>query len=196
MPRPRTGRWAALLTAFFLTGVLAQVEERVEACARCHGADGNSTTPGVPSLAAQPRVFLENYLVLTREGLRGADVMRNLLKGVPDRELVALAKHYSALPAKPSPGPLDRKLFERGKRVAAGNHCASCHLPDFRGREQMPRLAGQREDFLAEAMFAYRQNRRAGGDTIMAASLYGLSDDDIRALAHFLARQMPAPLSR
>jgi cytochrome c553 len=52
----------------------------------------------------------------------------------------------------------------------------------------MPRLAGQREDFLAEAMFAYQQNRRAGGDTIMAASLYGIPAADIKALAHYLAR--------
>ena len=63
-----------------------------------------------------------------------------------------------------------------------------CHLPDFRGREQMPRLAGQREEFLAEAMLQYRQNRRPGGDTMMAAALYGIPETDFRALAHYLAR--------
>ena len=36
-------------------------------------------------------------------------------------------------------------------------------------------------------MLAYRDNRRTGGDTIMAAALYGASDADIRALAHYLA---------
>lgn len=181
------GRWA-LLAALFISAAHAQPEQRLKACAGCHGADGISTIAGTPSIAAQPRLFLENYLVLTREGLRGTDVMRGLLKGVPDREIVALAAYYSKLPAKIPRGKANQALFNRGKQVAAGNHCGSCHLRDFKGQKQMPRLAGQREEFLAEAMFAYRQNRRPGGDTIMAASLYGIPDADIKALAHYLSR--------
>lgn len=177
-----------MLTALFLSSALAQFEERVRTCAGCHGADGNSSIAGTPSIAAQPRVFLENYLVLTREGVGGTAVMQSLLKGVPDGEIAALATHYSALPSKAQGGPVDKKLFQRGKEVAEKNRCGSCHLPDYRGREQMPRLAGQREEFLAEAMLAYRRNRRPGGDTIMAASLYGIAEADIRALAHYLSR--------
>lgn len=52
----------------------------------------------------------------------------------------------------------------------------------------MPRLAGQREEFLAEAMLAYRHNRRPGGDTIMAATLYGIPEADFKALAHYFSR--------
>ena len=37
---------------------------------------------------------MENYLVLTREGVAGTDVMRGLLKGVPDKDIVALAERY------------------------------------------------------------------------------------------------------
>lgn len=181
------GRWA-LLAALFISAAHAQPEQRLKACAGCHGADGNSQTPYVPSIAGQPKLFLENYLVLTREGIAGTDVMRQLLKGVPDSQIVEIAKHYSALPATAKPGPIDKKLFEQGKQTAAKNRCGSCHLSDFRGRRQMPRLAGQREEYLAAAMFAYRQNRRPGGDTIMAASLYGIPDADVRALAHYLAR--------
>ncbi|MEK6244194.1 MAG: c-type cytochrome [Pseudomonadota bacterium] len=177
-----------MLTALFLSGAFAQVEERVKACAVCHGADGISTLAGIPSLAAQPRIFLENYLVMTREGIRGAEVMQGLLKGVPDKEIVALALHFSKLPEKFPQGKTDPALFKRGKQLAANNRCGSCHLPDFRGREQMPRLAGQREEFLAEVMLAYRQNRRPGGDTIMAASLYGIPEADFKALAHYFSR--------
>ena len=182
------GRWGAFLTALFVSAVSAQVEERVKACAACHGADGNSTLAGTPSLAGQPKVFLENYLVLTREGLRGTKVMQDLLKGVKDPEIVAMATHFSKLASKTGEGAVDKALFERGKAVAGKNRCANCHSADYRGREQMPRLAGQREDFLAEAMLAYQQNRRAGGDTIMAASLYGIPGPDIKALAHYLSR--------
>jgi cytochrome c553 len=182
------GRWGLVLTALFVSVASAQVEQRVKACAACHGADGNSTLAGTPSLAGQPKVFLENYLVLTREGLRGTKVMQDLLKDVKDPEIVAMATHFSRLAPKAGEGVVDKPLFERGRAVAAKNRCANCHSADYRGREQMPRLAGQREDFLAEVMFAYQQNRRLGGDTIMAASLYGIPEADIKALAHYLAR--------
>jgi cytochrome c553 len=184
----RPGRWGFFLTALFISLAQAQTEERLRACAACHGFDGNSTIAGTPSLAGQPRVFLENYLVLTREGLRGTKVMQDLLRGTKDPEIVAMATHFSRLKPKGGEAKVDKSLFERGKAVAAKNRCGTCHLPDYHGREQMPRLAGQREDFLAEAMFAYQQNRRAGGDTIMAASLYGIPAADIKALAHYLAR--------
>ena len=182
------GRWGIVLTAFFVSCALAQSEERLKVCGGCHGADGNSSIAGTPSLAGQPRVFLENYLVMTREGLRGTKVMQDLLKGVKDPEIVAMATHFSKLTPKSDPGPADKPLFERGKALAAKNRCANCHSSKYEGREQMPRLAGQREDFLAEAMLAYQQNRRPGGDTIMAASLYGMSTSDIKALAHYLSR--------
>ena len=67
--------------------------------------------------------------------------------------------------------------------------CGSCHLPDYRGQQQVPRLANQPEDYLVAAMKAYRDNKRTGTDTSMNAVLYRVSDSDIQALAHFLAHQ-------
>ena len=52
---------------------------------------------------------------MTREGMRGNDVMQGLLKGVPDKEIVALAVHFSKLKAKSSEEKTDQKLFNRGK---------------------------------------------------------------------------------
>ena len=180
------GRWA-LLAALFISAAHAQ-GDKLQTCAACHGADGNSAIAGTPSIAAQPRIFLENYLVLTREGIRGTDVMQALLKGVPDKEIVALSLHFSNLKAKSPDGKTNQALFNRGKDIASKNRCASCHEASYRGREQMPRLAGQREEFLAEVMLQYRQNRRPGGDTMMAAALYGIPQADFKALAHYFSR--------
>ena len=177
-----------MLTALLFGAAHAQVDEKVRACGACHGADGVSQTAGVPSLAAQPQTFLENYLVLTREGIAGTDVMRGLLKGVPDKEIVGLASHFSKLPPGKSEQKADKTLFERGRKIVAQNRCGNCHLPNFHGHDQMPRLAGQREDYLAEAMLAYKHNRRPGGDTIMAASLYNVPEADLKAVAHYLSR--------
>lgn len=185
------GRWAVLTALFISASVHAQAPPsvaRLKSCAECHGEDGNSLNAGTPSIAAQPRIFLENYLVLTREGLRGSDEMQRLLKGLPDRDIVAFARHFSSLKAVPAPGAVDRVLFERGRAIAARSRCGSCHLPDYSGREQMPRLAGQREEFLLEVMLQYRQNRRRGGDTMMSAALHGIPESEFPALAHFFSR--------
>ena len=177
-----------MLAALFISAAHAQVLGKLAACAGCHGADGNSPVAGTPSLAGQPRIFLVNYLVMSREGVRGPEAMQSLLKGVPDKDIAALAAHFAKLTPKTSEEKADRNLFSRGKEVAAKNRCASCHEANFHGREQMPRLAGQREDFLAEALLQFRQNRRRGGDTIMSASLYGIPEADFKALAHYFSR--------
>jgi len=176
-----------MLTALFISAAAAQGDKR-QTCAACHGPDGNSLIPGTPSIAGQPRIFLENYLVMTREGIRGTEVMQALLKGVPDKEIIALSVHFSKLKAKSPEGKTDQALFGKGRDIAAKNRCASCHDKTYHGREQMPRLAGQREEFLAEVMLQYRQNRRAGGDTMMAAALYGIAEADFKALAHYFSR--------
>ena len=185
------GRWA-LLAALFISAAQAQAPAQAPAstasCAACHGADGNSAIAGTPSIAGQPKIFLENYLVMTREGIRGTTVMQALLKGVPDKDIVALAVHFSKLKSRSVTEKTDPKLFNRGRDIAAQNRCASCHEKSYHGREQMPRLAGQREEFLAEVMLQYRQNKRPGGDTIMAASLYGIPEADFKALAHYFSR--------
>ena len=196
--KPGAGRWAAVLIALFSAQVFAQaphpaagkplaIAERLQACAACHGADGNSLTAGVPSIAAQPRIYLENALVLTREGLRGNAVMQALMKGLSDREIIAIATHFSALPARSSPGTADQALLQKGRVLAGNLRCGVCHLPHYRGREQMPRLAGQREEVLNDKMIAFRDKPPPGTDTIMSASLYGVSDADIKAMGHFLA---------
>jgi len=80
-----------------------------------------------------------------------------------------------------------RALAERGAKVAAQRRCASCHLPTLAGQEQMPRLAKQRVDYMIMAMNAYLKDQRTGADTAMTAAIFGLSGDDITALAHYAA---------
>jgi cytochrome c553 len=189
----RRGRWAAgLLAALFSFQAAAQ-----ESCLACHGPDGNSVTEGIPSIAGQPKLFLETQLVLIREELRPAPQMLPLVKGMKDAEIVRLAEHFSKLPAKSmAGGPADPKRMKLGAARARALRCGVCHTPDFSGQNQVPRLAGQREEYLRSEMLAYRDGQRKGGDTIMAAALYGVKDDEINALAHFLARQPPRRSAR
>jgi cytochrome c553 len=53
----------------------------------------------------------------------------------------------------------------------------------------VPRLAGQREDYLLKTLRDYKSNARRGYDATMDDVLYTLTDEDFRDLAHFLSRQ-------
>lgn len=185
------GRWAWLI-ALFISAASAQ--ERIQLCAACHGDGGNSVNPEVPSIAGQPKLFIENQLVIFREELRRSDQMLPVVKGLKDADIVKLAEHFSKLPAKSmESAPADPALVRQAQAKAKELRCGICHLSDYSGQNQVPRLAAQRELYLEREMRAYRDGKRSGGDTIMAAALYGVSDADIRALAHFLSRASASP---
>jgi cytochrome c553 len=188
---------AALLAAAFAHPAAAQDAARGAAiaearqCAACHGAGGRSETPGMPSLAGQQAEFLTLQLVLFREGLRQVPPMMEAAKGLADAEIEALAAHFSTRPSGPPEdrGPRDAALATRGEELAAGRNCGVCHLPSYAGRANIPRINHQREDYLAHALREYRENTRVGADTQMNGIMYGISDPDIRALAHYLAHR-------
>ena len=167
--------------------VPAGLSARLAVCAACHGGDGNAVVPGSPSLSAQPRLFLENQMVLIRDGLREIAPMTGMLDGFKDEELSEIAKYYSGLPAKPEPIRLNQAKAQRGAASSSKGLCGTCHLPDYRGREQMPRLSAQREDFLLASMRQFRTGQTKGRDTMMSSVLFGLSDDELSDLAHYFA---------
>lgn len=182
---------AAVLAAAFIVPAVAQAPPEIEQCATCHGVEGRSEMPNVPSLAGMPAEFITLQMILFREGLRDAPPMPQFAQGLSDTQIEQIAAFYASLPPGPAPdrGPRDAALAARGEALSGRMHCGVCHLPDFRGRAQMPRLAGQREEFLAQTLKEYRDNRRVGTDTQMNAVMYGVSDADIAALAHFLAQR-------
>lgn len=185
-----------MAAALFVSTAAAQerLPQVANLCAACHGEDGNSVNPEVPSIAGQPKLFIENQLILFREELRRSDAMLAVVKGLKDPEIIRLAEHFSKLPAKSmESAPADATLVKQGQGKAKELRCGICHLSDFSGQKQVPRLAAQRELYLEREMRSYRDGKRSGGDTIMAAALYGVSDADLRALAHFLARASASP---
>jgi cytochrome c553 len=182
---PRT-LLAALLLVIGLHAP-AQQPARLELCVACHGPQGNSQNPQIPSLAGQPRIFVENQLVLIREGLRDIPTMKGVLDGLSDPDLIVLAQYFAAQRPAPLPGAVDAARYQRGKELAAQSLCGSCHLPSYLGRDQVPRLAGQHEPFLREVMLEYRDKPGPGRDTVMTNALRGFNNQQLDDLAHFLA---------
>ncbi len=185
---------AALLVASSLQAlaqvpppVSAKLRERIEVCKTCHGADGNSQMEKIPSLAGQPEYFLLNQLVLMREGVRPVKEMAEFVKDLTDEDIQSLSAYFSKLvPILTGPKP-DPALVAKGKPVAEKLLCVSCHGKKLEGVEQIPRLSGQRIDYMIAAMRAYRMDKRPGADTTMSAAIASASDGDLVALAHYAA---------
>ena len=163
------------------------IGERIEQCAACHGKDGVSELEKVPSLAGQPDFFILNQLVLMREGVRPIEQMAAIVKELTDGEIQALAAHFAKLAPRASEEKVNAELAKRGAALSVRLRCGSCHGPNLAGEMQMPRLARQRIDYMSAAMKDYRDNKRAGADTAITAVIFGLSDADIDALAHYAA---------
>lgn len=187
LPRVVVG-WAGAVV--FTASAVAQtmpLPERIAQCGTCHGEDGNSRMKQIPSLAGQPEFFILNQLFLMREGVRQVDVMMPFVKELKDEDMDALAKHFAKLEPKASDEKIESALAQRGEELAGPLRCASCHLPDLSGQNQMPRLAKQRVDYLIHSLKEYRDNTRTGSDTLMNNVVAGRSDIDLAALAHYAA---------
>jgi cytochrome c553 len=165
----------------------AQAPASAVVCAACHGGGGLARLPGTPSIAGQPKTFIENQLVLMREGLREVPVMAAVVRGLSDDDIGALARHHAALPPPVASGKADPARQRNGAELSHKLLCGTCHLPGYVGQNQVPRLAAQDEAYLLQSMRQFRDNPGPGRDTIMASTLRSLSDAELADLAHYLA---------
>ena len=165
------------------------IAERLAPCLACHGENGTSTTPDVPSLGAQPAYFMLIQLFMFRERLRNVEPMTAMLKGVSDDDLRTMADAHRKLPPpRPETSPADPARIARAQELVAQHRCNFCHNADYSGEQNVPRLAGQREDYLVKALRGYKDNTRRGYDAQMADVVEPLTDADFADLAHFLSR--------
>jgi cytochrome c553 len=165
------------------------VKEKAAQCTPCHGETGISQTENTPSLAGQPDLYLQWQLVFFRSGSRKNEIMQPTAEQLSNEDVRNLSAYFASLqPPKASEPDDNPDLSKKGAQAAAGRRCASCHTDTFAGTKAVPRLAGQREDYLTKALHDYKSNVRVGGGVAaMADVAYSLSEEEIQALAHYLA---------
>jgi cytochrome c553 len=78
--------------------------------------------------------------------------------------------------------------MQRATALITQYRCNSCHGLDLAGRDNVPRIANQREDYLAKTLREYKTNDRRGYDGTMAEALAPVSDEQISDLAYYIAR--------
>jgi len=164
------------------------IEARLAPCLACHGPNGQSIIPEVPSLGGQPTFYLTIQLLMFREKLRVVEPMNQMMQGLTDDDLRNTAGYLAKLPPPEPADSMDPERMERARTLIEQHRCNFCHNQDYSGEKNIPRLAGQREDYLVKAMREYKNNTRRGYDASMADVLYPISDEQILDLAYFLSR--------
>jgi cytochrome c553 len=189
--RTRRGRRALLLAlSLIATSSLhaETIQERAAPCLGCHGEKGTSETENIPSLGAQQPAYSLIQLYMFREKLRVAEPMNDMAKDMTDDDLRLFSDYLATVPKPVSAEPGDAARMAAAKTLTSQFRCDSCHNADFSGRDNIPRIANQREDYLAKTLRAYKDNGRHGYDATMADVMQSVSDAQIGDLAYFLAR--------
>jgi cytochrome c553 len=159
-----------------------------EICAGCHGENGISQMENIPSLAGQLDQYIQWQLVYFRAGSRKNEQMQPIVEPLTNEDVRNLGAYFASLTPPKPPKDDNPDLSEKGKQAAAGRRCASCHTDSFAGTKAVARIAGQREEYLVKALHDYKSGARSGGgQAAMADVAYPLSDEEITALAHYLA---------
>jgi len=165
-------------------------------CAGCHGANGISSTKGVPHLAGQRPGYLYLELKAYQSGARGDSAMGAAVKPLSNDALIKVAAYYANLdpvqPAAMSGGkstPAKLDPVQAGKTAAAA--CAGCHgEAGISKMPGMPSLVGLDPKYLVAAMKAYKSGQRK--NEMMKSALSAVVDADFSNIALYYALQKPA----
>ena len=185
---------AVTLGAFLLAMLVPASAQDIEAgrvksqaCAACHGADGNSTVGMFPSLAGQTWRYIYIQLKDFKEGRRDNPVMSPMAMPLSRQDMIDIANYYAAQPLKPTTFKADEAKIKLGKAKADETLCSMCHLGGFAGQNEIPRVAGQQYDYFVQQMRDFKARKRTNDAGNMTSVAQTLSEADIENLGHYIA---------
>jgi cytochrome c553 len=156
-------------------------------CLACHGVNGNSTMPGVPSLAAQNARYIYLQLRDYQEGRRDNPMMTPMAAGLTRPEMQELANYFSQQKLSSKNFKADPDKVKKGIAKADETLCAMCHLGEFKGQNEIPKVAGQNFDYVVSMLKAFKAKTRTNDAGNMTSVASTLSDEDIENLGHYIA---------
>ena len=169
-------------------------------CAACHGADGNSTGPANPKLAAQHPEYLfkqmKNFKAVDGQAPERVDpVMNGMIAAYDEEQMRDLAAYFAAQKLVGEEAKnretleLGKKLYRAGDAAKGLPACAACHGPAGAGMPaQFPRLGGQFADYTEKQLKAFRDGARANDpNKMMRMVAIKMTDAEIKAVADYIA---------
>jgi sulfide dehydrogenase cytochrome subunit len=193
---------ALLFGPAFVGASAADVAKLAAACDDCHGKDGASTEPKIPSIGGMSAAYITDSLAVYQDKSRPcADVkypagakkgqtanMCDLAGKLGKGEDELLAEHYAGKPFVPAKQAFDAGLAKRGKGIHEVE-CKKCHedggsSPD----DDAGILAGQWVPYLESQFDEFMSGKRPMTKK-MQPKMEKLTPDDIKALIQFYASQ-------
>jgi len=157
-----------------------------EACANCHGSDGNASGNEMPTLAGQDARYFVKAMEAYRQGDRKHEEMFAAVEALSDTEIDDLAAFYA------SQAPLRRDVRMPISTAEWVVRCERCHGLDGNSTDpRFPMLAGQNRTYLERALAAYARGDRQ--QSIMHAMASPLTGSDVAQIVDFYATREPKP---
>jgi len=181
---------ALAVIGFAATPVLAgPTEDLARTCNACHGLNGVSVGPSMPSIGGLSETYLKNVMLQWKSGERYSATMGRHFKGYSDAELAALASYFSKLPWVPVVQQADAKVIAQGKD--ASERCETCHgatgsEPDD---EETPKINGQWAQYMHLELMKYRTGAVPMPHKKMRNNSNKLDEADVAAVAKYFAAQ-------
>jgi len=161
-------------------------------CYGCHGPQGRSANAQYPALAGLPAHYLESQLRAFAGGQRHSPFMGPLARNLRDEHIKTLATYYARqTPHQNESVPSDAALGAKGLATARARGCVACHGEGLKGKDLAPRLAGQGEAYLAQQLTAFKTGQRRDATGAMSSVAANLPDDEVLAMARYLASLSP-----
>jgi cytochrome c553 len=140
-----------------------------------------------------PKTYLAPGAMRLATADGATEPLGNRIITVPQNpETVELRDPHFGFVANVPPGNLKRgeelAMIGAGKTIP----CGICHGDNFRGLANIPPIAGQHAIYIYRQLHDMRDGDRKGGDVVLMAKVVEhLSDDDMMALAAFMASRDP-----
>jgi cytochrome c553 len=181
------------------------IAARLQACAACHGDQGQGTNNDYfPRLAGKPAGYLFNQLLAFKQGRRRYPPMNYLLEYQSNDYLHVIAAYFAA--ERPPPPPLltptvSEQVLSRGKTLVTNGDsahgippCSNCHGPRLTGIEPaIPGLVGLYASYISAQLGAFRYGTRTAIEPDCMQIVAGhLTEADVTAVAAYLA-SLPVP---
>lgn len=188
-----------LIGAAHAAGDATAGKAKAEACAACHGADGNSPAPNFPKLAGQGERYLLKQMQEIKSGSRAAPLMAGQLDNQSEQDMADIAAYFSAQKgtvgaAKADLVKMGEELYRAGSKRKNAAACGACHSPTGQGNALagFPRLSGQHAEYTAAQLQAFRSGTRNNdAERIMRDNAELLSDAEIEAVASYISGLHP-----
>jgi cytochrome c553 len=163
------------------------VEDKVQVCAACHGADGKPVDKTFPIIWGQQAGYLYIELRDFKRGDRKNDIMQPIASTMTRDDMQAIAEYLSKKPW-PNLGQPQAPKDVSDRALAANRSvgCTGCHLDHFQGDGTVPRLAGQSREYLTKTIADIRTRARANNPG-MSDLMIATAPDDLAALEEYLA---------